>query len=611
VIVTGAGEKAFIAGADIGELAKLGPVDGREHARKGQAVVDRLERMPVPTIAAINGFAYGGGLELALACALRVASENAKMGLPETSLGILPGYGGTQRLARAVGAARALELILTSEKGVTAAEAHRIGLVNRVVPSGQALAGAREIAAKIASNGPVRVPYALEAVRRGLEMPLSEGLVLEATLFGLCAATDDMKEGMTAFLEKRPARFTGADAVGSDLVSACIFCAGFLLGGDLPPRPGLGTEIGLSYSTLAREIPGRFEGENADVSDVTPKFVLIGMGYARSAAADLGAGTPAFEWRTRVALGPSHDEQLRKPGTVSGPIETDGTGRYENFAVLGRFPIGNGSIELGIDRRNMHATEVLNIGGEEQQVSEQRNLTAERADGAIGWRQRFRNFEAAVAARYVKVTGYNATAGAFHNSSGGVFGASVEGRYRHRLLDGHAFRRADERVDRRPRGKPPRLPRAGHFGGREAGSGSTRSRVFLAPHRSDAHGDLRPPETPVRFPRGARRRNRRLRFGLPSRFRQRAGLRRSDAPARVHTGNSREAGSPPRRRQRERALDRRRRKPPIGDPGRPAGGAFRRRSLTNAGVSGARLLPGRGLFDRPRQLTSRARRDVG
>ena len=209
VIVTGAGEKAFIAGADIGELAKLGPVDGREHARKGQAVVDRLERMPVPTIAAINGYAYGGGLELALACTLRVASENAKMWLPETSLGILPGYGGTQRLARAVGAARALELILTSEKGITAAEAHRIGLVNRVVPAGQALAGAREIAGKIAANGPVACRFAIEAVRCGLEMPLSEGLVLEATLFGLCATTDDMKEGMAAFLEKRPARFTG------------------------------------------------------------------------------------------------------------------------------------------------------------------------------------------------------------------------------------------------------------------------------------------------------------------------------------------------------------------------------------------------------------------
>jgi len=209
LIVTGAGDKAFIAGADIAELAKLGPVEGREHARRGQAVVDRLERMPVPTIAAINGYAYGGGLELALACTLRVASENAKMGLPETSLGILPGYGGTQRLARAVGAAKALELILTSEKGVTAAEANRIGLVNRVVPSGQALAGAREIAAKIASNGPVACRFALEAVRCGLEMPLSEGLVFEATLFGLCAATDDMKEGMTAFLEKRPARFAG------------------------------------------------------------------------------------------------------------------------------------------------------------------------------------------------------------------------------------------------------------------------------------------------------------------------------------------------------------------------------------------------------------------
>jgi len=209
VIVTGAGEKAFIAGADIGELAKLGPVDGREHARKGQAVVDRLERMPVPTIAAINGYAYGGGLELALACTLRVASENAKMGLPETSLGILPGYGGTQRLARAVGSAKALELILPSEKGITAAEAHRIGLVNRVVPAGQALAGAREIAGKIAANGPVACRFAIEAVRCGLEMPLSEGLVLEATLFGLCATTDDMKEGMAAFLEKRPARFTG------------------------------------------------------------------------------------------------------------------------------------------------------------------------------------------------------------------------------------------------------------------------------------------------------------------------------------------------------------------------------------------------------------------
>jgi enoyl-CoA hydratase len=209
LILTGAGEKAFIAGADIGELAKLTPIEGREHSRRGQALLDRIERLPVPTIAAINGFAYGGGLEMAMACSLRVASENAKMGLPETSLGILPGYGGTQRLARHVGRARALELVLTSEKGLTAAEAERIGLVNRVVPAGQALAASLELARKIRTNGPTACRYALEAIRRGLDMPLAEGQVLEATLFGLCAATEDMKEGMTAFLEKRPARFTG------------------------------------------------------------------------------------------------------------------------------------------------------------------------------------------------------------------------------------------------------------------------------------------------------------------------------------------------------------------------------------------------------------------
>ncbi len=209
VVITGGGEKAFIAGADIGELAKLTPIEGREHARKGQAILDGLSSLPVPTIAAINGFAYGGGLELAMACTLRVASENARMGLPETSLGILPGYGGTQRLARLVGRARAFELVLTAEKGLTAQEAERIGLVNKVVPAGQALAGALELAKKIAANGPVACRYAMEAIRRGLEMPLSEGQLLEATLFGLCAATEDMKEGMEAFLEKRPARFQG------------------------------------------------------------------------------------------------------------------------------------------------------------------------------------------------------------------------------------------------------------------------------------------------------------------------------------------------------------------------------------------------------------------
>lgn len=209
LIITGAGEKAFIAGADIGELAKLTPLDGREHARRGQALLDRLENLPIPTIAAINGYAYGGGLELALACTMRVASENAKMGLPETSLGILPGYGGTQRLSRLLGKARAAEFILTSEKGITAAEAGRLGLVNRVVPAGQALAAAMELAAAIAKNGPIACRYALEAIRRGPEMPLPEGLAYEATLFGLCASTEDMKEGMTAFLEKRPAKFTG------------------------------------------------------------------------------------------------------------------------------------------------------------------------------------------------------------------------------------------------------------------------------------------------------------------------------------------------------------------------------------------------------------------
>jgi enoyl-CoA hydratase len=209
LILTGAGEKAFIAGADIGELARLTPLGGREQARRGQALLDRLENLPIPSIAAINGYAYGGGLELALACTMRVASENAKMGLPETSLGILPGYGGTQRLTRLLGKARAAELILSAEKGTTAAEAWRLGLVNRVVPSGQALAASMDLALAIAKNGPIACRYALEAIRRGAEMPLAEGLAYEATLFGLCASTEDMKEGMTAFLEKRPARFTG------------------------------------------------------------------------------------------------------------------------------------------------------------------------------------------------------------------------------------------------------------------------------------------------------------------------------------------------------------------------------------------------------------------
>jgi enoyl-CoA hydratase len=208
VIITGSGEKAFIAGADIGELAKLSPVDGREHALRGQAVVAKLESLGKPVIAAINGYALGGGCELALACTIRIASENARFGQPEVKLGILPGYGGSQRLARLVGEGRAMQLCLTAEQ-IDAQEAWRMGLVNKVVPAGQAIAAAKEMAKAILANGPIACRYVLEAIHRGLQMPLAEGLVLEATLFGLCAATSDMKEGMTAFLEKRPARFTG------------------------------------------------------------------------------------------------------------------------------------------------------------------------------------------------------------------------------------------------------------------------------------------------------------------------------------------------------------------------------------------------------------------
>jgi enoyl-CoA hydratase len=208
VVVTGSGEKSFIAGADIGELSKLSPLEGREHARRGQTVLAKLESLGKPVIAAVNGYALGGGCELALACTIRIASENARFGQPEVKLGIIPGYGGSQRLARVVGEGRAMQLCLTAEQ-IDAAEAYRIGLVNKVVPAGHALAAAKDMAKAILSNGPVACRYVLEAVRRGLEMPLSEGLVFEATLFGLCAATSDMKEGMTAFLEKRPARFTG------------------------------------------------------------------------------------------------------------------------------------------------------------------------------------------------------------------------------------------------------------------------------------------------------------------------------------------------------------------------------------------------------------------
>ena len=206
VILTGGGEKAFVAGADINELATMTPISGKAVAERGQAIFSAIERFPKPVIAAINGFALGGGCELALACHIRIASEKAQLGLPEVSLGIIPGYGGTQRMARLLGKGKALELILTGDR-IGAAEAERIGLVNKVVPAEQLMTAAEEMGRKIASRGPLAVRAAIEAVMSGSEMPFAEGQTLEATLFGLLASTEDMKEGMGAFLEKRTADF--------------------------------------------------------------------------------------------------------------------------------------------------------------------------------------------------------------------------------------------------------------------------------------------------------------------------------------------------------------------------------------------------------------------
>ena len=208
VIVTGSGEKSFIAGADINELAVQSPIDGREHAVRGQHVFDLIEHMGKPVIAAINGYALGGGCELAMACTIRIAADTAKLGQPEINLGIVPGYAGTQRLARIVGRGRALELLLTGDQ-VTAQEAHRLGLVNRVVPAADLMREARALAATLAAKAPVAVRYILEAVHKGLEMPFPQAETFEATLFGLVAATDDMREGTKAFLEKRKPEFTG------------------------------------------------------------------------------------------------------------------------------------------------------------------------------------------------------------------------------------------------------------------------------------------------------------------------------------------------------------------------------------------------------------------
>jgi enoyl-CoA hydratase len=208
VILTGAGEKSFVAGADINELATQTPTIGRQHALAGQHVLDLIQNMGKPVIAAINGYALGGGCELAMACTMRVAADTAKLGQPEINLGIIPGYAGTQRLARLVGRGRALELLLTGDQ-VSAQEAHRLGLVNRVVPAAELMAEAKKLAGTLAAKAPIAVRYILDAVHKGLDMPFAEAQAYEATLFGLVASTEDMREGTKAFLEKRKAEFRG------------------------------------------------------------------------------------------------------------------------------------------------------------------------------------------------------------------------------------------------------------------------------------------------------------------------------------------------------------------------------------------------------------------
>src|SRR5271154_4007842 len=208
VILTGAGDKAFIAGADIGELAHATAIDAERSSRFGQGVLDLIESLGKPTIAAVNGFALGGGCETALACTVRIASENARFGLPEVKLGIIPGYGGTQRLPRLVGKGRALQMILTGEM-IDAQEAYRIGLVNEVVPAPELIGRAEAVLKQMTHNAPLSVRYALQAVNKGLETSLSEGLLLESSLVAICTSTEDKKEGTAAFLEKRAANFKG------------------------------------------------------------------------------------------------------------------------------------------------------------------------------------------------------------------------------------------------------------------------------------------------------------------------------------------------------------------------------------------------------------------
>jgi enoyl-CoA hydratase len=208
VIITGAGEKAFVAGADIAELSQQSPLGARITAQRGQHVFDLVETLGKPVIAAINGFALGGGCELAMACTLRVAADTARLGQPEINLGLIPGYGGTQRLSRLVGRGRALELLLRGHQ-IDAAEALRIGLVDRVVPGAELMAAALALAMELAAKAPGAARAILEAVHKGLQMPFAEGQAYEATLFGLVATTEDMQEGTRAFLEKRRPAFRG------------------------------------------------------------------------------------------------------------------------------------------------------------------------------------------------------------------------------------------------------------------------------------------------------------------------------------------------------------------------------------------------------------------
>ncbi len=208
VILTGAGDKAFIAGADISELANVSAVEAEESSTFGQEVLNLVENLGKPVIAAINGFALGGGCETAMACTIRVASEHAKFGQPEVKLGLIPGGGGTQRMPRLVGKGRALQIILSGEI-ISAQEAYRIGLVNEVVPAADVITRAEAILKQIFSNAPIAVKYSLEAVNKGLETSVAEGLSLEASLFGLCAGTEDKREGTQAFLQKRAPQFQG------------------------------------------------------------------------------------------------------------------------------------------------------------------------------------------------------------------------------------------------------------------------------------------------------------------------------------------------------------------------------------------------------------------